>query len=152
MNKNDIYQARLAELKPMIFALRSAIELYGREKAKELAKATFEKYADDRFVQEYRKIPRDERWAKFQQDCLNWADDIQYSIDIHEENMVKVRYLWCVFFEIFKDHGLEDFVPLYCDTDFATCRKIHPDITLIRTETLAMGGPYCDHCWEYMPE
>lgn len=152
MTREEIYKARLAELKPLIFALQSAIEVFGRDKAKELAEAAFTKYADDRFVREFRNIPLDERWAKFLEDRLNGADDIQYSIDMHEENMVKVRYLWCVFLDIFRKYGLEDFVPLYCETDFITCQKIHTGITLSRTETMAMGAPYCDHCWEFTPE
>jgi len=152
MTKEEIYKARLVELQPLIFALQSAIEIFGRDKARELAEATFAKYADDRYVRDFENTPLDERWAKFVEDILNAADDNQYSVDLHEENMIKIRYQWCVFLEIFKKFGLEDFVPLYCETDFVTCQKVHPGINLIRTETLAMGAPYCDHCWEYAPE
>jgi hypothetical protein len=152
MNKNEIYQARLPELKPLIFALQAAIELYGREKAKELARVAFEKYAYDRFVAGYAQIPPAQRWAKFRDELLEYADDTQYAIDFQEKNRVKIKYQWCVFLEIFRDHGLADFVPLYCATDFTTCQQIHPGITMTRTQTLADGASCCDHCWTYHPE
>ncbi len=152
VNKDDIYQVRFVELKPLIFALQSAIELYGRDKAGELAKVTLEKYADDRFVAAFDDIPAEKRWEKFRDDVIQFADDKQYSIDAHDKNMVKIKYLWCAFLDIFKAHGLEDFVPLYCDTDYTTCQKIHAGITMTRTQTLADGAPHCDHCWTYNPE
>lgn len=152
MTKEEIYNERQIELKPLIFALQAAIELHGRDKAKQLAKAAFDKYADDRFVQKYGNVPLDDIWHTFRNSVVEYADDVQYSIDVQEANRIKIKYHWCSFLEIFKDHGLADFVPLYCDTDFATCRKIHPGITLTRTQILADGGSCCDHCWTFNPE
>jgi len=149
MSIDDRYKKRLAELKPLIFALQAAIELFGRDQAKRLAGAALKKYADDRFVKPYEKTPPDERWPVFRNNLIHNADDIEYSIEQHNDSMVKVRYKRCIFYEIFRDHGLKDFVPIYCGTDYSTATGIHPHLEFTRSQTLAEGAPYCDHCWTY---
>jgi len=149
MKKDEKYKKRLAELKPLIFSLQSAIELFGRDQAKKLARFAFEKYAHDRFVKPYLDIPADRRWAAFRGNLLHNADDIEYSIEKSDDNMVKVKYRRCLFYEIFRDFGLEDFVPIYCQTDYTTASGISPDIEFSRTRSIAGGAAYCDHCWTY---
>ncbi len=152
MTKEKMYNERLVELRPLIFAIKTAIELYGREEAKKFAKTLFDRYAEDRFVTVFKDIPLDKRWQEFKNQTLEYADDISYSMVASDETMVKINYHWCVFYEIFKDYGLGEFVPLYCETDFDTCRKIHPGIKMTRTQILADGGDCCDHCWTYKPD
>jgi hypothetical protein len=149
MNKDEKYQKRLKELKPLIFSLQAAIELFGREKAKEMAELIFEKYAEERSVAPYKRLPQEKRWQVFRNHLLHNADDLEYSIEAVKSNMVKVKYLRCLFLEIFRDHDLEDFVPIYCRTDYTTAAKIDPQINFSRTQTLAEKAPYCDHCWTY---
>ena len=43
MSKEKMYSERLVELRPLIFAIKSAIELYGRDEAKKFAKVLFDK-------------------------------------------------------------------------------------------------------------
>jgi hypothetical protein len=143
---------REAELKPLILCLKSAVDLVGRQKAKELARLTLEKYADDRFVAPYEDIPKDKRWSTFRDDIIHRADDIEYSIEKHDENMVKVKYMRCMFFEIFDKHGLGDFVPIYCQTDYTACKKVHPGISMTHSKTIAGGAPHCNHEWIYSPD
>jgi hypothetical protein len=149
MTRDEIYRERWGDLKALVFALQSAVELFGASEAKRFAKLLFERYAHDRFVTPFEAVPRDERWQRFREVCLAHADGVQYSIESQSENEVRIRYHWCTFWEIMKDHGLADFVPLYCETDYATCRAVHPGITMTRTQTLAEGGDHCDHCWRY---
>ncbi len=139
----------MAELRPLIFCLKSAIELFGRKSARELALLTLEKYADDRFVAPYDDIPKDKRWQTFRDDIIHRADDIEYSIEKYSENMVKVKYKRCMFYRIFDEYDLGDFVPIYCQTDYTTCRNIHPNISITRTQTIAGGAPHCDHEWNF---
>ncbi len=149
MTWEERYKLREAELKPLILCLKSAIELFGRQKARDLARLTLESYADDRFVAPYEDIPKDKCWSNFRDDIIHNADDIEYSIEKYGENMVKVKYVRCMFYEIFEEYGLGDFVPIYCQTDYATCRKIHPDIGMTRTQTIAGGATHCDHEWKF---
>jgi hypothetical protein len=149
MSNDEKYKKRLIELKPLIFGLQAAIELFGRDMAKTLARLALDKYAEDRFVAPFEQMPADKRWETFRNNIIHNADDLEYSVEKHSENMIKVKYQRCLFYEIFRDYGLEDFVPLYCRTDFVTAAKIHPDITLARTQTIASGAPYCNHCWTY---
>jgi len=152
MTWDERYKQREAELKPMIFCLKAAIDMFGRKKAKELARLTLDKYADDRFVAPYENIPKDKRWTTFRDDIIHRADDIEYSIEKHNEQMVKVKYLRCMFFEIFKKYGLADFVPIYCQTDYTTCRKIDSNISMTHTQTIAGGASHCNHEWKYEPD
>lgn len=152
MTGDKKYLERLSELKPLIYCLQCAIELFGKDEAGKLAKVTLEKYARERFVAPYENIPPDERWPKFRDDIINNADDVQYSLEVHSENKVKIRHHRCIFMEIFRVFGLEEFVPYYCDTDYTTARAISPDIKFTRTQTVVSGAPYCDHCWEYRTE
>jgi hypothetical protein len=131
---------------------QSAIELYGIEEAKKLAHTTLEKYAHDRFVREFDEIPTEKRWPMFRDETIKYADGIQYSIAEHDENMVQIKCTFCTFLEVFKKYGLEDFVPIYCATDYSVCKAIHPDIKMTRTQTLADGADYCDHCWTFKGE
>jgi hypothetical protein len=149
MSRDQKYQERLGELRPLIFSLQAAIELFGRERAKEMAKLALEKYAQARFVTSFDDIPMEERWEKFRGGIIHHADDIEYSVEKVDDSMIKIKYLRCIFLEIFRDYGLEDFVPLYCDTDYSTCRQIHPGISMTRTQTLAEGASFCDHYWVY---
>ena len=59
MKKDEKYIRRLIELRPMIFCLLAAIDLYGRDEAKKLAEKALQKYAEDRFVKPYKDIPMD---------------------------------------------------------------------------------------------
>lgn len=152
MTKDERYQKRLVELKPLVFCIQSAIELFGRDEAKRLAKVAFDKYAEDLFVVPYKTLPMEERWPTFRDNIIKNADDVEYSIEKRDDDMVKVKYLRCLFLEVFRDYGLEDFVPLYCHTDYKYPAAIHPGITMTRTQTLAEGAPYCDHCWKFKPE
>ena len=149
MTKDDLYMERLKELQPLIFCIQSSVKLFGKKKAKELAKITLEKYANERFVVPYNDIPLEKRWPAFRDDVVKYADDMQYSIEKSSDIMVRVKYKRCIFHEVFKDHGLADFVPLYCATDYSTARAIDPKIKMTRTQTIASGAKYCDHCWEY---
>jgi hypothetical protein len=149
MNREKLLEERRAELKPLIFCLQTAIELYGRDKAKELAQESFEKYAEDRFVRGYDIVPENQRWRRFKEDIEKLDDGTFYTVAVRSERMIKIKYVWCTFLEVFKEYGLEDFVPLYCDTDYRTCQKIHPGIKMTRTKTLADGDDHCDHCWTY---
>ncbi|UCD17795.1 MAG: L-2-amino-thiazoline-4-carboxylic acid hydrolase [Candidatus Zixiibacteriota bacterium] len=149
MTKDEQYQQRLVELKPLCLFLQAAVETLGRDRAREVATEAFDKYAFDRFVTFYNDIPRAERWQVFRDNVRKYAGLGFYTVEKDTDNMIKIHYHRCIFLEIFRDFGLEDFVPLYCDTDFTTCRKIDPDISMIRTMTLADGDPYCDHCWQY---
>ncbi len=151
MKKDEILKQRLTELKPLAMCLQAAIELFGREKARELAKLALAKYAEDRFVKEFEDVSMDKRWSIFKNGVIKYADGVQYKIEKQEENLVKLKYLWCSFLEVFRKYGLEDFVPLYCETDYTTCRKIHPRIKMTRTKTL-VESDHCDHCWVYTPE
>ena len=152
MTREEMYKQREVELKPLIMCLQSAIELYGHDQAKELGRATMEKYAYNRFVKEFEDIPMDQRWGIFREEVISHADDLVYTIDKHDDNSIRIKYHWCSFHEVFKAYGLEDFVSLYCDTDFTTCRKIHPDITMTRTKILPDGADFCDHSWTYKPK
>ena len=149
MTWEERYRHRLAELRPLIFCLKSAIELFGRKNARELAQLTLEKYADDRFVAPYDDILKDKRWQTFRDDIIHRADDIEYSIEKYNENMVKVKYKRCMFYQIFDEYGLKDFVPIYCQTDYTTCQNIHPGISMTRTQSIADGAPHCDHEWNF---
>lgn len=93
----------------------------------------------------------DKRWEFFRSNLLKMADNISFSIDEHNENMIKIKYVWRSFLEIFKKYGLEEFVPQYCNTDYDTCQKIHPGIKMTRTRTL-VESEFCDHCREYAPK
>jgi hypothetical protein len=152
MKKDEKYIRRLIELRPMIFCLLAAIDLYGRDEAKKLAEKALQKYAEDRFVKPYKDIPMEKRWSHFQNQLIHNADDIEYSITKHDEKSVKVQYKRCIFFEIFKEHGLADFVPIYCRTDYAIGRAIHPNLNMSRTQTIADGGTFCDHNWTFEEE
>ncbi|UCD94413.1 MAG: L-2-amino-thiazoline-4-carboxylic acid hydrolase [Candidatus Zixiibacteriota bacterium] len=146
---DEIYEERLKELKPLIYCIQSSIKLLGKTKAKKLAKMTLEKYANERFVVPYNDIPLEKKWPAFRDDIFKYADDVQYSIEKFSDTMVRIRYKRCIFYEIFKDHGLADFVPLYCATDYSTARAVDPKIKMTRTQTIATGAECCDHCWEY---
>jgi len=152
MNKDEKYKKRLAELQPLMFCLQAAIEMYGRDEAKRLAGKALEKYAEARFVEPYKNIPKENRWRQFKDELIHHADDIEYSIEKLDENSVKVQYKYCTFFEIFKDNGLADFVPIYCRTDFTTSRAIHPNLSLNRSQTIAGGATHCDHLWSFEQE
>jgi hypothetical protein len=149
MTMDKKYRQRLKELKPLIYCIQSSIKLLGRAKAKELAKMTLEKYASERFVAPYKDIPLEKRWPGFLESVISNADGIEYSVEEYTSSMVKVKYKRCIFHEIFKDHGLADFVPLYCAIDYTTARAIDPKIKMTRTQTISLGAEYCDHCWEY---
>jgi len=149
MNKDQKFLERYAELKPMIFCIQAAIELFGREKARELAKVAFEKYSIDRFVMPLEDIPLQERWPAWRDNLIEHADGSMYSLDKHDENMIKIKYTRCTFLDVFRDAGLEDFVPMYCEMDYLTCQLIDPRIVMTRTQILAEGAPFCDHFWEF---
>jgi len=151
MKAEDKYLQRLMELKPLCLMIQAAIELWGRDQARELAVAGLNKYAHDRFVTPYDTVPTDQRWELFRNNIRIHANPEEYTIIEDTGNMIKLRYHRCFFLEVFRKFGLEDFVPLYCDTDFTTCRAIHSGITMTRTQTLADGAAYCDHCWRYDP-
>lgn len=150
MIEDEKYLERLMELRPLCRFIQTAVEQLGREKAKELAAVAFEKYACDRFVAPYNDTPMDERWEIFREAIINGADESTYVLERYDDFMVKIRYLNCTFLNIFREFGLEDFVPLYCQTDYITCRRIHHDIAMTRTQTLAEGAAYCDHCWTFV--
>ncbi len=149
MKDDEDYQERLQELLPMIRTIQAAIDIVGREKAREIAAAAFGKYAYDRFVRPYDTTPPAERWVEFRESIINGADEATYELEDYNENKVAILYHQCTFLDIFRDFGLADFVPLYCKTDFTTCKQIHPGIELSRTQTLAEGAPYCNHCWRF---
>ncbi len=106
MKKDNRYQQRLVELRPMIRFIEAAIETLGRDKAKELAVLAFEKYAYDRFVEDYQKLSMEKRWPIFRDGIIDYADGDTYSIEKYDETMVKIKYHRCVFLEIFRDFGL----------------------------------------------
>ncbi len=150
MTEDENYPERLAELRPLCRFIQTAVEQLGREKAKELAAIALEKYACDRFVAPYIDTPMEERWEIFREAIIDGAGGDVYTLERFEDFMVKIRYLNCTFLNIFREFGLEEFVPLYCQTDYVTCRRIHPDIAMTRTQTLAEGAAYCDHCWTFV--
>ena len=151
MKQEELYQQRLVELKPLIMCLQTSLELFGREATEKLAQITLEKYAHDRFVKQYDGIALDERWRIFRGNIVKYSDGYGYELIEQDEHVIKIKYHWCSFYEIFKDFGLADFVKMYCDTDYTTCRQIHPGINMTRTKILAAGDNCCDHCWTYTP-
>ena len=149
MTKDTLYQQCLKELKPMILTLQAALELFGEKQTERLAKTAIEKYAIDRFVRPYENIPLEKRWQTFRDNLIANADGKVYTIEESSENMIRAKFIRCLFLEIFREFGLERFVPIYCQTDHITAQLIHPNLTFRRTQTLAEGASFCNHQWIY---
>lgn len=63
------------------------------------------------------------------------------------DRYIATRITRCRAAEAFAELGAPELCRLYCDSDYAYIQAFNPDMTLVRTKTLAAGDDCCNHIW-----
>jgi len=63
------------------------------------------------------------------------------------DRYIATRITRCRAAEAFAALGAPDLCRLYCDSDYAYIEAYNPNMTMVRTKSLAAGDDCCNHIW-----
>ncbi len=123
---------------------------FNHKKAFKLATETFTNY----MVEYYKLVLVDtnpstqERFDKFRQHYEKVALKTPYLKIIESNtNILKTYYKRCPFFEVMKQHNLDNFAYAFCLSDPAFTKKVLTDVEFHRKHVISKGDRYCDNTW-----
>lgn len=130
-------------LSPIIDALGEA---FSRDKVLSVVRSTIVKIARKQ-GHELGGLMGGNSLAHFVESLEYWTQDDALEIDVIDESeeVLSFNVTRCRYAELYEDLGIREIGTTFsCARDFALIEGFNPNVTLVRTQTIMEGAPYCD--------
>jgi len=90
--------------------------------------------------------------AELTDEVAGWGDGGVWEMEVieHTPETYYFNVTRCPYYEKYRELGLEEFgVALSCCRDEPFARGFHPQLTLVRTQTIMEGADYCDFRYSF---
>ena len=137
--KQEMGRIRLA-----CYFARQMIEELGEEQALGIIARAYEQFSGDYFQ---------DMAAEHGDDMIGLAKAAKSFphteiVEATDEKLA-IRVSRCAHYLAWKELGLPQVAPLYCDGDYAATKRFNPRMKVVRTKELARGADHCNHTWLY---
>lgn len=88
--------------------------------------------------------------GRFVESLKYWTQDDALEIEMIEESeeVLSFNVTRCRYAELYESLGIREIGTIFsCVRDFALIEGFNPNVTLVRTQTIMEGAPYCDFCY-----
>jgi hypothetical protein len=85
--------------------------------------------------------------GRFVESLKYWTQDDALEIEMIEESeeVLSFNVTRCRYAELYESLGIREIGTIFsCARDFALIEGFNPNVTLVRTQTIMEGAPYCD--------
>jgi hypothetical protein len=140
LTRRDV-EARI--LSPVIEALG---ESFGSDQVLSVVRNTIGKIAREQGA-DLSNLMGNNSLQHFSETLQYWTRDDALEIELVEESedVLSFNVTRCRYAELYDSLGIRDIGTIFsCARDFALVEGFNPDVTLIRTQTIMEGAPFCD--------
>jgi len=129
----------------MSYIYRAMRDELGGERALELVRKGWTRWASDQNAAYARSVPKNDmaQWAA----RLRKANTIDLTVQEESQDRFKIKVTRCLHYDILKGLGVPELCLPYCDSDYDSARGYNPKMGMTRDHIIPRGDGFCDHNW-----